>query len=96
MKIRWTPAAAADIECISKYLISNFPSYHRQTLKKIYDSIRNLAKFPNLGRAAHNLNTKELWLIPLPYGVTYRVKDETIEVLRIWHASQHRGHHSAN
>ena len=43
---------------------------------------------PNRGRPGHRSGTRELLLSPLPYIVVYRVKDETVEILHIYHGAQ--------
>ena len=42
MRIRWTPAAAADFKSISEYLKEHHPRYHGPTLRKLYAAIREL------------------------------------------------------
>jgi plasmid stabilization system protein ParE len=37
MRIRWTPAAAADLAHISDYLKDHHPHYRPQTLRKLYE-----------------------------------------------------------
>jgi plasmid stabilization system protein ParE len=39
MRIRWTPAAAADLEHISNYLKDRYPHYRQPTLRKLYEAI---------------------------------------------------------
>jgi plasmid stabilization system protein ParE len=42
MRIRWTPAAAADLQSISDYLKEHHPHYRDQTMRKLYGTIRSL------------------------------------------------------
>ena len=42
MRIRWTPAAAADVQNISDYLKEHHPHYRQSTMRKLYDTIRAL------------------------------------------------------
>jgi plasmid stabilization system protein ParE len=42
MRIRWTPAAAADLEHIHDYLKKRHPAYLEPTIRKLYDAIRAL------------------------------------------------------
>lgn len=42
MRLRWTSAAAADLEAISDYLRRHHPRYRQPTLRKLYDTIRSL------------------------------------------------------
>jgi plasmid stabilization system protein ParE len=42
MRIRWTPAAAADLQNISNYLKERHPHYRQPTKRKLYETIRAL------------------------------------------------------
>ena len=92
MRIRWTPAAGADIEYINDYLKKHHPHYRQRTMRKLYDAIRSLKKWPYRGHPGREENTRELVFAPLPYIAVYRVKEpeQTIEVLRIYHGAQDR------
>ena len=88
MRIRWTPAAAADLEEISNYLKDKHPSYREPTILKLYDGIRSLKEFPKRGRPGREQGTRELVFSPLPYVVAYRIRERSVEVLRIFHAAR--------
>ena len=90
MRLRWTPVAASDLEDIRNYVDAHFPEFSRTTVKTIYTEIQSLRRFPMRGRTGEVEGTREYWLSPLPYIVVYRVTDDTIEVIRIWHTSQNR------
>ena len=44
MRIRWTPAAAGDLEQISDYLKDRHPRYRLPTMRKLYQTIGTLKK----------------------------------------------------
>jgi toxin ParE1/3/4 len=88
MRLRWTPAAAADLEEISKYLEDRHPQYWRPTILKLYEGIRSLKQFPSRGRPGREEGTREIVFSPLPYIAVYRVSEQTIEVLRIYHGAR--------
>ena len=90
MRISWTPAAAADLEHISSYLKERHPHYRQPTMRKLYEAIRSLKESPQRGRLGREDGTRELLFPPMPYIAVYRVKEQTIEVLRIYHAAQDR------
>lgn len=46
MRIRWTKAAATDLQSISDYLKENHPQYRFATIPKLYDTIRTLKDSP--------------------------------------------------
>ncbi len=90
MRIRWTPAAVADLERISNYLKERHPHYRQPTMRKLYDAIRSLKQWPQRGRPGREEGTREILFPPLPYVAVYRVHGQSIEVLRIYHGAQER------
>jgi addiction module RelE/StbE family toxin len=90
MRIRWTPAAAADLQHINDYLNDHHPQYGQPTIRKLYEAIRSLKEWPHRGRVGREEGTREILFPPLPYVAVYRVKEQSIEVLRIYHAAQDR------
>jgi addiction module RelE/StbE family toxin len=90
MRISWTPAAAADLQHISDYLKDHHPHYRQPTLRKLYETIRSLKEWPLRGRIGREDETRELLFPPMPYIAVYRVHQQSVEVLRIYHTSQDR------
>jgi len=90
MRIRWTPAAADDLEHIKDYLIEHYPHLARSTVLELYEAIRSLKTLPQRGRPGREPGTHELVFSRLPYIAVYRIKEQTVEVLHIYHAAQNR------
>lgn len=90
MQIRWTQAAAADLEHISNYLRQHHPRYRQATIRHIYETVRSLKDSPHRGRPGRVEGTREILFPPMPYVAVYRVREQSLEVLRIWHTSQDR------
>ncbi len=90
MRIRWTPAAAADLQHISDDLNQRHPRARQPTVRKLHTAIESLKKRPSRGRLGREEGTRELVLHPLPYVVLFRVKEQSVEVLRIYHGAQDR------
>jgi toxin ParE1/3/4 len=80
--------AADDLERIADYLKEHHSNYAESTIRELYATVESLKAFPRIGRVGREEGTRELVFGRLPYIVVYRVKDEAIEVLRIWHAAQ--------
>ena len=59
-------------------------------MRKLYEAVSSLREWPYRGRLGREEGTRELLFPPLPYIVVYRVKEQSIEVLRIYHAAQDR------
>lgn len=90
MRIRWTLAAAADLEHIKDYLKDHHPHLAHSTVLKLYETIRSLKATPHRGRVGREEGTRELVFFSLPYIAVYRVKEESIEILHINHGAQER------
>ena len=90
MRIRWTPAAADDLETIADYVSAHWPAFAKQTVRTIYQAIQDLKVMPHRGRMGRAEGTRELVIPDLPYMVVYRLKNDSLEILRIYHASQRR------
>jgi toxin ParE1/3/4 len=90
MRICWTLTAAADLQQINDYLKDHHPRYRQPTMRKMYATIQSLKDWPHRGPMGREEDTRELSFPPLPYVAVYRVKDESIEVLRIYHGAQER------
>ena len=67
MRIRWTPAAAADLQHISDYLKDHHPRYRDPTMRKLYGTIRALKEWPGRGRPGREEGTREILFPPTPY-----------------------------
>jgi addiction module RelE/StbE family toxin len=90
MRLRWTPAAADDLEAIGDYLARHLPTFAQSTILEIYQAILTLRSTPYRGRAGREEGTRELVLPRLPYIVVYRVRENDVEILHIYHGAQHR------
>jgi plasmid stabilization system protein ParE len=58
MRIRWTNAAAADMQSISNYLKDNHPQYRQTTMRKLYQRIRALKDAPYIVGAPSQCETQ--------------------------------------
>ncbi|MBZ5635536.1 MAG: type II toxin-antitoxin system RelE/ParE family toxin [Acidobacteriia bacterium] len=90
MRIRWTPAAAADLDQIKDYLAERHPDLTQPTVVKLYAAILSLKRMPNRGRPGRERDTRELVLAPMPYIVAYRVRGDAVEILHIHHGARDR------
>ena len=89
MRLRWTEPAAHDLIRICDYIeAQNGPTAARRVAITIHDGISSLTDFPKRGRLGKKINTRELVITRLPYLVVYRLREDTIEVLRILHGAQ--------
>jgi addiction module RelE/StbE family toxin len=88
MQVRWTSAAANDLENIANYLFEQTPENAARLIREIYDTPSSLKTFPNRGRAGKKEGTRELVMPSLPYIIVYLVRGDTVHIVRVLHSSQ--------
>jgi toxin ParE1/3/4 len=88
MQVRWTSAAADDLENIANYLFEKTPENAGRLIREIYDVPSTLKSFPNRGRPGKKEGTRELVMPSLPYVIVYQVRSDTVHIVRILHSSQ--------
>ena len=87
--IRWTEIAARELTSICDYIQEHdgTPAARRVALK-IYERVESLTQFPYSGRRGRKPRTRELVISGLPYVAIYRVREDTVEIIRILHGAQ--------
>jgi addiction module RelE/StbE family toxin len=88
MPVRWTSAAADDLENIANYLFEKTPENAPRLIREICNAPSALKNFPNRGRAGKKKGTRELPLSSLPYIIIYQVSRDTVHIVRILHSAQ--------
>jgi addiction module RelE/StbE family toxin len=88
MQIRWSPEAADDLERIVRQIQQDKPAAAREVAGIIYQGISSLKNSPLRGRVGRIEGSRELVFAPLPYIAVYRVKEDIVEVSRIYHGAQ--------
>jgi toxin ParE1/3/4 len=88
MRLRWTTPAAQDLFRIVEHIQQNNSSAATRVASTVYEGCGRLREFPYRGREGRIANTRELIFPGLPYIVVYRVGDEIVDILRIYHGAQ--------
>jgi toxin ParE1/3/4 len=88
LRIRWSPKAGKDLENIETYISQDSTIAAIRTVVDIVYSMEQLKDFPALGRAGRVVGIRELLIAGTPYIVPYRVKENVIEILRVFHTSR--------
>ena len=83
-----SPEAEQDLIEIFDYILAENPLAAEKTLDVIYSEIQHLSEHPYLGRTGRVSGTRELVLSGTPYVVPYRVKRNTLEILRVYHTAR--------
>ena len=88
MRLRWTTPATQDLYNIVRRIQQGSPDAAAKVAKTLYDGCGSLENFPRRGRNGRIEGTRELVVPGLPYIVVYRIQDQTLEILRIYHGAQ--------
>ena len=87
LTIRWLPKALDDLEVLREHIENDNPPASEKIIQQIIKSLGYLIDNPELGRSGRIINTRELLLSGLPYVIVYKIKNNFIEVLRIFHGA---------
>ena len=88
MIVRFSPSAQADIQSIYDYIAHENPTIAAQVVGAIETATLRLAQFPLSGRMGAVEKTRELVIPRLPYIAVYRVRDEEVQIIAVFHAAQ--------
>lgn len=87
MIIRWLDDAVDDLQSLRDYIAAENPVAANQIAKRILKVVSHLSEQPGIGRQGRVPNTRELIVSDTPFIIPYRVKKNTIEILRVVHAA---------
>ncbi len=88
MKVTWFKLAIWDLTAIRDYIGKDNPAAALRTVRRIKEAVSSLSEQPGIGRPGRVLGTKELVIDQTPYILPYRVHDNRIEILRVFHTSR--------
>lgn len=89
MRLRWTRLAERDLDDIAAYIGLDSPAAAARVVLELIDQTETLlSRHVALGRPGRVLGTRELVIRGLPYIIAYRVRENTIEILRVLHTSR--------
>lgn len=60
-------------------------------IEALLAAVDRLRQYPELGRPGRTPGTRRLKVARTPYVIIYRVRAETIEVVRVYHTAQEGG-----
>ncbi len=90
MKLVWLPFASFDLSSIAEYYAAT-PALADKLIQQIVRSASALIGNPHLGRPSESADgIHELHVPDLPYLLPYRVVDDRVEILRVFHEAQDR------
>ena len=88
MRVRWLRKALRNLDDEATYIAAEDAAAARLVVKRVLDAVSILAEQPGLGRRGRVPGTRELVVAKTRYIVPYRVRGETVEILRVFHTSR--------
>ncbi|PHJ58827.1 toxin Y4kP [Nostoc linckia z18] len=88
MRIKWLRRALRNLEQAHSYILKENPQAAQEVILKIQVAASQLENYPFMGRPGRVEGTRELVISSTPYIVIYRIKEESVEILRVLHTSK--------
>ena len=88
MRVRWLRKALLNLDQEATYISQDNPEAAAEFVLQLRDSALLLGEQPNLGRPGRIPGTRELIIANLPYILPYRVRNDTVEILRVFHTTR--------
>lgn len=88
MRLRWLRRALRNLDDEATYIAAEDAAAARAVVKRVLDAVARLQAQPGLGRPGRVPGTRELLVARTRYIVPYRVRGESIEILRVFHTSR--------
>jgi toxin ParE1/3/4 len=86
--VRWLKTALKNLDEELTYIAADDPHAARVVLRRIMDAVALLPTQPYMGRPGRVPGTRELVVPRTRYLIPYRFRDNTIEILRVFHFSR--------
>ncbi len=88
MQIVWLNKALQNLDDIASYIAQENPQAASQVVGLIITQVNQLISQPALGRPGRVVGTRELVISNSYYLVPYRIKNNKVEILRVFHTTQ--------
>lgn len=88
MQVRWLRTARRNLREEAEYIAAENPAAATLVMKRVRAAVALLAENPALGRPGRVTGTRELVVPKTRYLIPYRVRQERVEILRVFHTSR--------
>lgn len=88
MRVSWLRKALRNLDDEATHIAIEDAAAARLVVKRALDAVSVLAGQPGLGRPGRVPGTRELIVAKTRYIVPYRVRGQTVEILRVFHTSR--------
>jgi plasmid stabilization system protein ParE len=88
VRVRWLKAARRNLDAALEYVAREDPEAAARMYACIRERVAALAAQPNMGRPGRVFGTRELVIERYPYLIPYRIHDDEVQILRVFHTSR--------
>jgi toxin ParE1/3/4 len=88
VRVRWLRKALRNLDAEASFIATDDPIAARRVVMRVLAAVDLLAEQPSLGRPGRVPGTRELIVPKTRYIVPYRVRRDTVQILRVFHASR--------
>jgi toxin ParE1/3/4 len=88
MPVKWLREALNNLDEIAAFIAQESPAAAKQVVDRLQKATQRLSQHPQMGRPGRVSGTRELALPDLPFIIPYRVRQSTVEILRVFHTSR--------
>ena len=86
--IVWYVRAERDLEHAVEFIHAKNPAAADEVDRRLRSAVGHLDRFPDAGRPGRTAGTREIVIPEYPYIIRYRVKDEQVQIMRVFHAAR--------
>jgi toxin ParE1/3/4 len=88
VRARWLSRALSNLDQEGGYIACGNPDAAARVVMRIATSVERLATHPASGRIGRVPGTRDLVVTGTPYIVPYQVREDTVEILRVFHGAR--------
>lgn len=88
MKLDWTPLAISHLQSAYRYIARDNLAAAENIVEQILGAAERLADYPSMGRSGRIEGTRELVIPGTPFIVTYRIRQNDLQILTAMHTSR--------
>lgn len=88
MRVRWLRKALRNLDDEASYIAADSPDAAQLVVQRALEAVAMLPEQPGMGRPGRVPGTRELVVLKTRYVVPYRVRGQTLEILRVFHTSR--------
>ena len=88
MQVKWLRKALRNLDQEAAYIAQDSPRSAGEFVIHLHQSARALADHPHMGRSGRIPGTRELVITRFPYILPYRVRNNVVEILRVFHSAR--------